>query len=103
LPKVRSTVAEAAAAAAEGGTAGLPTAAIMEAEAVVGAAWRSRAGGRKGPVIERAPSRASPSERRLLCRMALTATKIHRPSPNCAAGCGRTTSCRGVHRGVLRR
>jgi hypothetical protein len=33
----------------------------MEEEAVVGAAWRSRAGGRKGPVIERAPSRASRS------------------------------------------
>ena len=40
-----------------------------------------------------------PPERRLLWRTAPTATKIHRPSPNCAAGCGRITSCRGVHRG----
>jgi len=40
-----------------------------------------------------------PPERRLLWRTAPTATKIHRPSPSCAAGCGRITSCRGVHRG----
>ena len=40
-----------------------------------------------------------PCERRLLWRTAPTPTKIHRPSPNCAAGCGRITSCRGVHRG----
>ena len=33
----------------------------MEEEAAAGAAWRSRAGGRKGPVIERAPSWASRS------------------------------------------
>jgi hypothetical protein len=58
---VRSTVAEAATAATGGGT-GHPTAATMEAEAAAGAAGRrSRAGGRKGPVIKRAPSRASRS------------------------------------------
>jgi hypothetical protein len=34
-------------------------AAMMEAEAAAGAAGRSRAGGRKGPVIKRVPSWAS--------------------------------------------
>jgi len=45
-----------------GGEAGRPTAATMEVEAAAGAAGRrSRAGGQKGPVIKRAPSRASRS------------------------------------------
>jgi len=104
-----SRAAEAAAAAAGGEKAGRPTATTMEAEAAAGAAGAAKGGspgGRKGPVIKRAPSRASgepvvPCERRLLWRTAPTPTKIrsHRPSPNCAAGCGRITSCRGVHRG----
>ena len=56
-------MAEAVTAATGGGEAGRPTAATMEVEAAAGAAGRrSRAGGRKGPVIKRAPSRASRSE-----------------------------------------
>ncbi len=45
-----------------GGEAGRPTAATMEVEAATGAAGRRRrAGGRKGPVIKHALSRASRS------------------------------------------
>jgi hypothetical protein len=67
LLNVRSTAAEAVAAAAGGGKAGRPTATTMEAEAVAGAAGAAGTakggspGGRKGPVIKRAPSRASRS------------------------------------------
>ena len=67
LLNVRSTAAEAVAAAAGGGKAGRPTATTMEAEAVAGAAGAAGTakggspGGRKGPVIKRAPFRASRS------------------------------------------
>ena len=65
LLNARSTAAEAVAAAAGGGKAGRPTATTMEAEAAAGAAGGAAKGGspggRKGPVIKRAPSRASQS------------------------------------------
>ena len=64
LLNVRSTAAEAAAVAVGGGKAGHPTATTMEAEAAAGAAGAAKGGspgGRKGPVIKRAPFRASRS------------------------------------------
>jgi hypothetical protein len=95
LLNVRSTAAEMAAAAAGGGAAGAGAA---------GAAKGGLPGGREGTCHQASTISGQPvvpCKRRLLWRMAPTATNIHShmPSPNCTAVCGRITSCRGVHQG----